>query len=100
MANGVCLWLLFLVVRVLGIPIWLTAYLYDIRSGALAAVDVSDVGLNVAHHPPPALRALRMLAPAVQMLLWLISCFWFQKLTAGMLKAVRGAGAGSEKREE
>jgi hypothetical protein len=97
MANGVCLWLLFLAVRVLGIPIWLLAYWHDMRSGAVSAVDASAPGLG---DRPPALRALRLVAPAVQVLLWLISCFWFRKLTAGMLKAVRGAGADGKKRSE
>eukprot|EP00967_Tisochrysis_lutea_P091865 scaffold132205_cov33-Tisochrysis_lutea.AAC.7 len=91
MANGVCLWLLFLMIRVIGIPLWLVAYVKDVQSGMMASADV-DRAEVAPGRPALALAALRVLAPAVQLLLWAISCFWFQKLTAGMLKAVRGGG--------
>jgi len=90
MLNGVCLWLLFLGVRVIGIPVWLAAYASDVRAGALSpAAGAAPATL--------ALTPLRVLAPAVQLMLWVISCFWFSKLTAGMIKAVRGGGGRDEK---
>lgn len=68
--------------RVLGIPVWLAWYALDLRAAAHLVGGATSASA--------ALRVLRVLSPCVQLFLWILSCVWFKRLTAGMLKALRG----------
>jgi|TARA_B100000513_G_scaffold162825_1_gene79469 hypothetical protein len=89
MANGAALWVAFLLVRVIGLPLWLYCHVQDVRGGAWTEAHDPTVRASA---PPPAvvLWTMRLLAPLGVFMVWMISMLWFRKITAGMLNAIRG----------
>mmetsp|Transcript_28205 Transcript_28205/g.90904 ORF Transcript_28205/g.90904 Transcript_28205/m.90904 type:complete len:289 (-) Transcript_28205:53-919(-) len=78
-ANGVLLWLSYLLCRLALLPFWLYRFAADLRS-----FDVSDVSLfQLTFYPLSVLAIL------------LLSCYWFFLITRGVVKALRGAGGAT-----
>ena len=89
--NGACLWLLYLVFRVLMLPAWLIAFYSDAAENyarSYGAFDDAAADVAMPH------RLLHRIVPCSIVGLWLICLLWFDALTKGMLKALRGGEAG------
>jgi hypothetical protein len=83
--NGVSLWLLYLVFRIINLPVWLYTYYNDAVTHPTIFKD--------AHW------ALRWSVWPSTLFLWLLSCVWFYKITMGILKAV-GVIKGKDKKKK
>ena len=87
LVNGGCLYLLYLLTRVLSLPLLLYVFFDDLfrhhsETWALA-------------HPLTCLTC----APGT-FAIWAVSCYWFRAIHAGMLKALRGQGLESSLEED
>jgi hypothetical protein len=83
--NGLLLYFLFLVVRVLSLPLWLALYAHDLYVAPE----------STWHHPDAGpMRKMCMLTyPLCTLAIWGLSVSWFQPIHKGMLKALREKGA-------
>ena len=77
--NGLCLWLSFLLFRVLLFPVWLMLFAHDVRT-------MSDVIWQQI-----SLFEL-VFYPGVTLFLFVLSCMWFVRLTKGVIKVLKAGG--------
>jgi len=85
MVNGILLYVLFLLVRVLSLPLWLGLYAHDIYTKPEVTWQHPEAGL---------IRKTCMITyPLCTLAIWGFSVVWFRPIHKGMLKAVRGKDA-------
>ena len=91
--NGGCLWLLYLAFRVLMLPAWLYGFHHDATHDYAQTYGFfdDDVSDGLPH------RVLHAIVPCSVLGLWLICLLWFQSLTSGMMKAIRGGSETGKK---
>ena len=77
--NGICLWLSFLLFRVLLFPAWLVLFAYDL--GTMPdAIWVQLTWFELVFYP------------CVTLFLFVLSCMWFVRLTKGVIKVLKAGG--------
>jgi len=85
--NGMLLYLSFLFVRVLSLPLWLALYAHDVYFRPEVTW----------HHPLAEASTTRQVCmltyPVCTLVIWCFSVVWFQPIHKGMLKAMRGKDA-------
>jgi len=81
--NGAMLWILFLAFRVINLPLWMHTFTADIAAAPHFFAAVNPV--------------LKYSVLPSTFFVWALSCFWFYKITRGMLKALGFLGNSSSK---
>jgi hypothetical protein len=105
--GGLLLWLAFIPCRLLLFPLWLALWARD----TVTMLDVTTTSVPHPLHLPtsttgsPALDttvavAEQLLYPLTTLLILALSCLWFQKIHAGVMKAFFGGKKTSEKKIE
>jgi hypothetical protein len=77
-ANGVLLWLSYVLFRLVLFPVWLALFARDVTNRR----EVTWTRVNAFE---------RCAYPITTILLFVISSFWFAKITAGLINAIRGS---------
>ena len=81
--NGGCLYVTYLLLRLVSLPCAVAGYAYDAHR----------LPLNTwqwAWHAGPATRALAASAPICSLVIWAMSCVWFAPIHKGMMKVLKG----------
>lgn len=82
MINGMLLYVSFLFVRVLSLPLWLSVYAHDLYAHPEITWRQPEAGF---------IEKLCMVTyPVCTLVIWGVSVMWFQPIHKGMLKAIRG----------
>lgn len=77
--NGLCLWLSFLLFRVLLFPAWLILFAYDVHTMP-DSIWVQLTWFELVFYP------------CVTLFLFVLSCMWFVRLTKGVIKVLNAGG--------
>lgn len=89
--NGAMLWLIYLAVRVVSLPVMLMQFVHDA---------IYSKGSTWSDEAPASVVLLQWSTPICVFLIWAISLIWFGALTRGMLKALRGGDATEDQKKE
>ena len=81
--NGGCLYVTYLLLRLVSLPLAIAAYAYD----AYRFPDTTWGWAMVAGGATPAMAAS---APVCTLVIWGMSCVWFAPIHKGMMKVLRG----------
>ena len=77
--NGLCLWLSFLLFRVLLFPFWLALFLHDVYTMPYA-IWAKITWFELVFYP------------GVTLFLFVLSCMWFVRLSKGVVKVLSAGG--------